>query len=133
MVLSSRFAQSRSLVRRVIGVGLATLLLLAAVYYRLAFTPDRFVAASIQRKLEGAVGLENIQRILSRQYSGLSVGLGDGRSWDPTLPALHSAHSIQLLVGEYRALFVTSVEALIVVDEGGRVRAVLVRRTTLGI
>ena len=121
---------SRRDVRWFIAVGIVLTLGIASFHYRLAFTPDSVVARRIQRQLSGVRGLEAVKSRLASRYEVLASGLGDG-SWFVRGPYSHisNATCIHIVVGEYRILLENSIEALIVLDQSGQVREVLVRRT----
>jgi hypothetical protein len=74
--------------------------------------------------LLGVKGYDNVEAVLKDRYRDVVQGGG----WDNNCP--QNVKVLTFLVGEYRLLFVTSVEGLVCIDESGKVMYVKIRRTT---
>ena len=98
-------------------------------YYWLALTPNVILRKRVEALLRDARGVEQVSRVLARHYKVEGVGSGNQWHWAPRPEASDTGQSVTVLIGKYRLLFVTSVEAMAVLDESGAVVAVEVRRT----
>jgi hypothetical protein len=105
-----------------IGAGLLYL-------YRLALTPDGALAARVHRLLTDSRGVERVSSVLAKHYRHVRSGRGNAWHWDPRTPAASRGYNVTALIGEYRIVFLTSVEAMVVLDDSGTVKAVEIRRT----
>jgi len=101
-----------------------------ALHYQLAFTPDAAIEATIRKQLAGVVGAQQVRAILARSYKKVSdVSTGSQWHWVPGLRSSEAGFSISLVVGEYRFILATAVEALVRLDDAGQVIQIEVRRT----
>jgi hypothetical protein len=112
-------------------VMLSTLCMAAVIFhFRLALTPDRVIAARIRVTAENAHSPEEVVELLRRSYRILG-GLGRG-AWvhraDIPAEELGRLSTVQILVGEYR-LSTLSVDAIVLINDSGGIRDVVVRRT----
>ncbi len=109
--------------RTVLAVSILIILFLL-FYYRLALTTDSSIRNAVHETLLGVEGYDNVEAVLKVRYRDVVQGGG----WEHFYP--QNVKVLTFLVGEYRLLFVTSVEGLVCIDECGKVMYVQIRRTT---
>jgi hypothetical protein len=116
--------------RKLSALAVLLALALAVLYhYRLALVSDASIARKLGQAVAQAKGAEHARSIMERRYQVSDVGSGNPWGGGAHAVVSHRTRCFTVLVGEYRVLFVTSVEALVVFSPDGTFERVVVRRT----